>query len=563
MGKILISNKEVKKCFVGNKEIRKIYYGSNLIYVNYIYTITTNVVGGTFYGDDGVKDGQTTATVTLSAKEDFSLPSSITVSGASYTYNSTTGVVSLSNFTDNVTISVTCNYLGNPYLTFSSPDTFSLNVVDNQKYWDGILETSTDATNWSTWTGTSVVSSASDGTKHNLYVRGTGNTYITGSSASSSLGAWRLNGSNISVSGNIENLLDYATVVLGNHPAMAISCYRTLFAHPSSSPNSSIIDASNLQLPATTLGDSCYRFMFQNCTSLTTAPSLPATTLASYCYYAMFINCTSLTTAPALPATTLASYCYAYMFQNCTSLTTAPVLPATTLADYCYWYMFENCTSLTTAPSLPATTLAYYCYRSMFENCTSLTTAPSLPATTLAYYCYDSMFSGCTSLTTAPALPATTLASYCYLDMFYGCTSLTTAPNLPATTLADYCYNGMFYNCTSLTTAPNLPATTLASNCYQTMFYGCTSLTTPAKMAGGTTQAASSKNCCTQMYSGCSALKIYTSSSGHTAFYKAITYSTSSSGTNYRSSFNMFYNCYIDGVQSTTTYLDAGTQYYY
>lgn len=34
----------------------------------------------------------------------------------------------------------------------------------------------------------------------------------------------------------------------------------------------------------------------------------------------MFYNCTSLTTAPALPATTLANFCYAYMFNGCISL---------------------------------------------------------------------------------------------------------------------------------------------------------------------------------------------------------------------------------------------------
>jgi len=146
------------------------------------------------------------------------------------------------------------------------------------------------------------------------------------------------------------------------------------------------------------------------------------------------------------------TYCYRSMFSNCTSLTTAPNLPATILAPSCYWSMFSNCTSLTTAPSLPATTLAAYCYLSMFERCTSLTTAPSLPATTLATYCYAYMFERCTSLTTAPSLPATTLATYCYSYMFYGCTSLTTAPSLPATTLAIYCYASMFERCTSLTT---------------------------------------------------------------------------------------------------------------
>ena len=57
--------------------------------------------------------------------------------------------------------------------------------------------------------------------------------------------------------------------------------------------------------------------MFWNCTSLTQAPELPATTLANSCYYYMFIGCTSLTQAPELPATTLADSCYSNMFYNC------------------------------------------------------------------------------------------------------------------------------------------------------------------------------------------------------------------------------------------------------
>jgi len=122
------------------------------------------------------------------------------------------------------------------------------------------------------------------------------------------------------------------------------------------------------------------------------------TTVSSYCYYYMFYNCTSLTTAPSLPATTLASYCYYDMFYWCTSLTTAPQLPATALANYCYSYMFYNCKSLTTSPSLPATTLATQCYHNMFLNCKSLTTLPALPATTLAGSCYNTMFSKCSKI---------------------------------------------------------------------------------------------------------------------------------------------------------------------
>ena len=274
------------------------------------------------------------------------------------------------------------------YLTFSSPSSFTLAVNDTTKHWDGTLEYSTDTSTWSTWDGTTTLSSATSGSDNVLYLRGTGNTVITGNNNSYK---WVLTGSDIACTGNIENLLDYATVESGNHPTMA---------------------------------NYCYRYMFRDCTSLTRAPALSATTLSTYCYSNMFQGCTGLTQAPALPATTLADDCYNDMFYGCSSLTQAPALPATTLKNYCYQAMFRACTSLTQAPALPATTLADYCYNDMFYSCTSLTQAPALPATTLKNYCYQGMFYDCTSLTQAPALPATTLKNYCYRYMFQNCTSL-------------------------------------------------------------------------------------------------------------------------------------------
>ena len=274
------------------------------------------------------------------------------------------------------------------YLTFSSPSSFTLAVNDATKHWDGTLEYSTDASTWSTWDGTTTLSSATSGSDNVLYLRGIGNTVIMGNKNSYK---WVLTGSNIACTGNIENLLDYETVKSGGHPTMTNYCY----AH-----------------------------MFRGCTGLTQAPALPATTLAPYCYEYMFYGCTSLTQAPALPATTVAIYCYTYMFRDCTSLTQAPTLPATTMMNYCYSNMFDGCTSLIQAPALPATTLATCCYRWMFDGCTSLTQAPALPATTLAESCYKSMFRGCTSLTQVPALPATNLKRECYSNMFDGCTSL-------------------------------------------------------------------------------------------------------------------------------------------
>ena len=300
------------------------------------------------------------------------------------------------------------------YLTFSSPSSFTLAVNDATKHWDGTLEYSMDTSTWSTWDGTTALSSATSGSDNVLYLRGIGNTVITGKS---NRYKWVLTGSNIACTGNIENLLDYETVESGAHPTMAAYCYY---------------------------------YMFDGCTGLIQAPALPATTMNGHCYSRMFYSCTSLTQAPALPATTLAAYCYEYMFRGCTSLTQAPALPATTVAAYCYYGMFYGCTSLTQAPALPATTMINYCYSNMFDGCTGLTQAPALPATTLDTCCYRWMFNGCTSLAQAPALPATTVAESCYKYMFQGCISLTQAPALPAASLKRECYSNMFDGCTSL-----------------------------------------------------------------------------------------------------------------
>ena len=196
---------------------------------------------------------------------------------------------------------------GESYLTFSSPNSFTLHTLLFTKTWDGTLEYFASDETWTIWDGTNVLSAVTNGGEYVMYLRGTGNTVIAGGTS------WQLQGSDIACTGNIETLLDYATVMSGKHP---------------------------------TLANNCYAYMFSNCTSLTQAPELPATTLANNCYYMMFFRCTSLTQAPELPATTLAEQCYYSMFEGCTSLTQAPELPATTLAEQCYERMFMFCTSL-------------------------------------------------------------------------------------------------------------------------------------------------------------------------------------------------------------------------
>ena len=281
---------------------------------------------------------------------------------------------------------------GKSYLTFSSPNSFTLAAETATKYWAGTLEYFASDRTWTTWDGTAPLSSVNSNDEYVLYLRGTGNTVLSYHDETVDIyKGWVINGTDVRCNGNIETLLDYATVETGQHPAMA---------------------------------NYCFSFLFAGCAALTKAPALPAMALVEGCYSGMFTICTSLTQAPDLPATTLAVGCYAGMFAGCAALTQAPVLPAMTLDFACYDEMFVGCTSLTQAPALPATTLAERCYYLMFQNCTSLVKAPTLPATTLVASCYAGMFYGCTSLTQIPALPATTLANQCYYGMFLGCTSL-------------------------------------------------------------------------------------------------------------------------------------------
>ena len=133
--------------------------------------------------------------------------------------------------------------------------------------------------------------------------------------------------------------------------------------------NVHLTDASDLLLPAMTLANECYEYMFSSCTALTAAPALPAMTLANECYLQMFYGCSSLTAAPELPAMELKESCYSGMFHDCSNLSTPPALPATTLASRCYYMMFYNCSSLTAAPVLPAPTMVTDCYNMMFYSC--------------------------------------------------------------------------------------------------------------------------------------------------------------------------------------------------
>ena len=133
---------------------------------------------------------------------------------------------------------------------------------------------------------------------------------IPGSSSGQGGGRFGIGGGLVRIGGDILTLLSRDP----SQDQMDENAFKELFYDCSR-----IVDASQLKLP-NYVTKGCYMYMFQNCTSLKSAPNLPATELKKECYQSMFYYCTSLTTAPNLPATTLAEKCYNHMFSGCGNL---------------------------------------------------------------------------------------------------------------------------------------------------------------------------------------------------------------------------------------------------
>ena len=243
------------------------------------------------------------------------------------------------NFNDSAESNAASVTIGsdNPYVTFSAAAPFAVGTQTNGGLtWNGTHYYSTDAQTWNTWNGAKINAALSDGL-YKLYMRAENCSHYSYNGNSYTLFTLTGDATAISVSGNIENLLDYNVVANGQHP---------------------------------TMDDYAFYRLFSNQTKLVSAPDLPCPAMTSYCYSGMFSG-TSLASPPKIEAATAGYYSCSDMF-NQTALTTPPALKATVLSANCYYMMFANCPNLTVLPELPATQLAQNCYGNMFANCSSL-----------------------------------------------------------------------------------------------------------------------------------------------------------------------------------------------
>lgn len=84
------------------------------------YSITATVTNGTATGANVIHTGETVA-LTISADSGYNLPDTVTVTGASQTWNKETGTLTLSNPTGNVTVTAVCEEEGETWFLNENP----------------------------------------------------------------------------------------------------------------------------------------------------------------------------------------------------------------------------------------------------------------------------------------------------------------------------------------------------------------------------------------------------------------------------------------------------------
>ena len=241
-----------------------------------------------------------------------SKPSWITLSESTGTGNATitasadansglyrTGNIVFSNGTKTITVSVqqekaTTSDYSTQYMTFNIRSGGTITWINHMSYMtnDWVIEYNLNDSGWKTIH--SLTASASpitvvDG--DNIKFRGDNDSYGLYSDDNKDYVHFiSSSGCVFSVYGNIMSMIDST-----NFESLTAlpNTYTGTFKHMFHSCDG-LITAQNLIMPATTLRESCYRYMFAYCSNLKIAPTLPATTLAEWCYSNMFLGCTSL-----------------------------------------------------------------------------------------------------------------------------------------------------------------------------------------------------------------------------------------------------------------------------
>lgn len=274
-------------------------YGYDEVTVNVQPNLTTlNATSNDTYTPTSPVQGYSSVTVNVPAPQLTTL--NTTING---TFTPSSPYVGYSSVTVNVSTPVEPFYVED--ITGLS-NTLTITRTDNSAPAIEVFK-STDGTNWSsmgtTDYGTPLTASIAPFGK--LYLKATTNGWCNGDYRNTIDCTKYFN-----VGGNIMSLLvgdnfENATLTNSN-----VNCFKGLFQ------DTKVVDASKLVLPSNVVSG-CYESMFMSTVYLTAAPAtLPATTLAQECYRFMFYYCPNLMITPIIQATTLAESSCSQMFYD-------------------------------------------------------------------------------------------------------------------------------------------------------------------------------------------------------------------------------------------------------
>lgn len=221
------------------------------------------------------------------------------------------------------------------YLTLIPLEDTTFTITSRTEYPPEFEYSLDDGTTWITWSGASQATTATIQANQKMRVRCYGGAYYASVGTISSTGRFNL-------FGNIMSLIDTynfsGRTTLVSDDASDVFMY--LFQ------NARVVNAENLVLPLLQFNksdDREYYGMFQGCTELVKPPKeLPATSLGYQCYRYMFNGCISMTESPIIKAPNFGySETCARMFENCSSLSKITCY-ATYNRTFNYYYETSN-----------------------------------------------------------------------------------------------------------------------------------------------------------------------------------------------------------------------------
>ena len=287
-----------------------------------------------------VGDGATSVTITVSASTDYTISTEdswITLPASSGASGESTVLVAISQNTGSIRNGSIIFSNGTISKTFSlaqgvdySQEYFTLEAVSSgtiayTNTTTGFTADMSYSLNGGTWyglsNGDSIMVSAGD----KVRFKGTNTRLAESASYCTTFGGSAV----MDAYGNIMSLINGDNFYGAEVPAGVTRMFGSLFAG-----STGLRSAENLVLPSN-VGAHIYNGTFSGCTSLIAAPALPATSLTDSCYRYMFRGCSSLQTAPELPTETLKMNCYSGMFYNCSNLNYIKCLATSISASNC------------------------------------------------------------------------------------------------------------------------------------------------------------------------------------------------------------------------------------